>query len=367
MSLCSIRYAGDSDQERWDEYVRARPGASLYHLFGWRDVFRRTYGHAAHYLMAEGPGRSAGKLAGVLPLIHFKHLISGNVLVSLPFVDGGGVLADSGEAAAALVGEAVRLGRGLRATRIELRQEGPLAPDWKLDAPGSEDAHGPLKVATRSDKVRMLLNLPASPAPLLASFRSKLRSQINRPLREGFACRTGGAELLEDFYRVFLVNMRDLGSPVHSPELMRHVLGAFPAHSRILVVYDKSREPAASALVAGLGAVLRNPWACALRKYAPLGPNMLLYLRMLEYARDSGYRVFDFGRSTRGEGTHRFKEQWGAEPAPLHWHYVSLDGKAHDPEASGVRRLERATHYWRKLPVGVTRMLGPRIRRHISL
>jgi hypothetical protein len=30
---------------------------------------------------------------------------------------------------------------------------------------------------------------------------------------------------------VFLVNMRDLGSPVHSADLMRHVLGEFAERS----------------------------------------------------------------------------------------------------------------------------------------
>jgi len=34
---------------------------------------------------------------------------------------------------------------------------------------------------------------------------------------------------------------------------------------------------------------------------------MLLYLRILEFACDNGYRVFDFGRSTKGEGTYKFQ------------------------------------------------------------
>jgi len=39
----------------------------------------------------------------------------------------------------------------------------------------------------------------------------------------------------EDFYRVFLENMRDLGSPVHSWKLMRNVLDEFPDFSNILI------------------------------------------------------------------------------------------------------------------------------------
>lgn len=50
---------------------------------------------------------------------------------------------------------------------------------------------------------------------------------------------------------------------------------------------------------------------------------MLLYWAMLEYACDQGYRQFDFGRSTPGEGTCRFKEQWGAKSHQLYWYQLS--------------------------------------------
>jgi len=264
-----------------------------------------------------------------------------------------GILADGGEAEESLLAEAIRLGGEVGARYVELRHERALESR-------------PLHLVTRSHKVRMLLRLPASSEMLLKTFRSKLRSQINRALKEGFTTRVGGLDLLEDFYKVFLVNMRDLGSPVHSVNLMRHCLVAFTEHARIIVVY-RATEPVAAALVIGFASVLRNPWASSLRKYASLGANMLLYLRMLEYACDHGYEVFDFGRSSPGEGTYRFKEQWGAVPEPLYWHYLSLDGRMPDPEDAGKARFETAMRCWQRLPLIVTRIIGPRIRKHISL
>ena len=307
-----------------------------------------------------------GRILGVFPLVHFKNVISGNALVSLPFVDGGGILADSRPVEENLLAEAIRLGRAVGASTLELRHERALDSCSDASSLPNEASSGLPTISARSDKVRMLLDLPTTSKALVASFKSKLRSQINKPLKAGLTTAIGGLELLEDFYRVFLVNMRDLGSPVHSMELMRHVLGEFADCSRIFVVY-LSGEPVASALVIGFDKVLRNPWASSLRKYATLSPNMLLYLRMLEYACDEGYRVFDFGRSTVGEGTYKFKEQWGAVPVPLHWYYLSLSGKSLDPHSSGAKRLEVARHYWRKLPLIVTKLVGPRIRKHISL
>jgi len=378
MAIYQIKHAVDSDRQIWDGYVRKHPDASLFHLFGWRRVIHNTYGHETHYLMAvraepktatekaASSGLPAESIAGIFPLVHLRHLIFGNTLISLPFLDGGGILADCREVEESLLSEAIRLGLQIGANRIELRSERPIAGCDELSPLGSDGLQVPLKVGKRINKVRMLLKLPESSDMLLKSLKSKLRSQINKPLKEGCTSSIGGVELLEDFYRVFLINMRDLGSPVHSMDLMRHVLGELSERARIIVVY-KSKEPVASALAIGFNKILRNPWASSDRKYASMGPNMLLYLRMLEYGCDNGYQVFDFGRSTIGEGTYRFKEQWGATPVPLHWYLISLDGKSLDSEKSGTERFEWVTHYWKKLPLIVTKVIGPRLRKHISL
>jgi FemAB-related protein (PEP-CTERM system-associated) len=212
----------------------------------------------------------------------------------------------------------------------------------------------------------MPLKLPGSSRELMESFKSKLRSQIKKPMKEGLDVRSGGKELVEDFYKVFLVNMRDLGSPVHSKKLILSVLDEFENRARIFLVY-KGKEPVASSLVIGFGKTLNNPWASSLKEYSRLSPNMLLYWGMLEYACDNGFEVFEFGRSTPGEGTYRFKEQWGATPAALHWHTISLKGPQHTEVQTEKDRFAGAVRYWQKLPVPVTRLIGPYIRKYIGL
>jgi FemAB-related protein (PEP-CTERM system-associated) len=382
MPIYRVKYAGASDQIAWDGYVRNHANASLFHLFGWGTVIGGTYGHPAYRLMLlarDAPADAASsrgetdrdpgeRIAGVLPLVHLKNAIFGNSLVSLPFLDGGGILANGREAEEFLLDEAIRLGQETGVQTVELRQEQLLesCEDAATRALRRTGSHEPRCIATRSDKVRMILALPESSTLLVNSFKSKLRSQINRASKAGLVSRIGGQELLEDFYKVFLINMRDLGSPVHSVKLMQHCLSTFSEASRIIVVCGPM-GPVAAALVIGFGNVLRNPWASSLRKYSALSPNMFLYLRMLEYACEYGYKVFDFGRSTPGEGTYKFKEQWGSVPAPLFWHYIGIDGKMPDPAGARKTTLEIASRCWRKLPVAVTRILGPSIRKHISL
>ena len=94
---------------------------------------------------------------------------------------------------------------------------------------------------------------------------------------------------------------------------------------------------------------------------------MLLYWTMLEYACDKGFKRFDFGRSSPDEGTYKFKKQWGSEANQLYWHYISLNGKQIKAEGLEQSKFAKAIEYWQKLPVPVTKILGPVIRKHIGL
>jgi hypothetical protein len=71
------------------------------------------------------------------------------------------------------------------------------------------------------------------------------------------------------------------------------------------------------------------------------------------------------GRSTEGSGPHRFKAQWGAVPTRLRWEYVLAEGE----ELPGLHpdnpRFRLAVRVWQRLPLALTRWLGPPIVRHL--
>jgi serine/alanine adding enzyme len=389
-----IKTIQSTDAPAWDAYVDNHPRATLYHLSGWKNVIEKTYGHRTYYLMAMEDKSSAIprndkkekvyelsatrdelkgiSVVGVLPLVHLRHFLFGNSLISIPFFDLGGILADGNDTEKALLSEAIKLGQELKINNIELRHIEPLS--W-LNKTNSTNTNNPINsmnptnlvtYETKSHKIRMVLDLPESSEILMESFKAKLRSQIKKPLKEGLKSEVDGSELLDDFYKVFSINMRDLGSPVHSKSLMQNVLEEFPEKSKIVMVY-KDDQPIACSLVVGFKGTLENPWASALREYSRLSPNMLLYWSMLEYACNHGFNYFDFGRSSPDEGTYKFKEQWGARPTPLHWHYISLNGQPVDEEPSEKSKFEKAIRYWQKLPVPVTKVIGPLIRKHIGL
>jgi serine/alanine adding enzyme len=354
----------------WDAYVKNHPNATLYHLSGWKKVIENTYGHKTYYLMAINEDRSAHrslltahKVVGILPLVHLKHFLFGNSFISLPFFDLSGILSDNFEIEKLLLDEAIKLGKRHRVDFIELRHSHPLK---SLNPANSVKSSAPIAFERKSHKVRMLLELPGNSKTLMKSFKSKLRSQIKRPQKEGLITKTGGIDLLKDFYNVFAENMKGLGSPVHSKKMIKIVLEEFPDDAEVILV-KKDKQALAGSIIIGFRETLQNPWASSLREYSKLSPNMLLYWSMLKYACDNGFNLFDFGRCSIDEGTYKFKKQWGAQPQPLYWYYISLNGKPLNIKFSDKLKHDSAIRYWQKLPVPVTKIIGPMIRKHISL
>ena len=274
-------------------------------------------------------------------------------------------MADDQETEIALLNEAIKLTKNIGAQSIELRQINPIN-SLESQIQNSEFKIKNFNIVTHSHKVRMLIGLPESSDQLMKSFKSKLRSQIRRPLKEGLTATIGGVNHLDDFYRVFSINMRDLGSPVHSRRLIQNVLYEFPDKARIVIIY-KDEFPVSGSMIIGFKDTLENPWASSLRQFSRLSPNMLLYWTMLQYACSNGFKEFDFGRSTPGEGTYKFKEQWGAKPISLHWHYISENGQPVNIATTDKSKFAEAIQYWQKLPVPVANIIGPQIRKHIGL
>ena len=215
----------------------------------------------------------------------------------------------------------------------------------------------------RCDKVHMRLALPATDDQLMASFKSKLRSQIRKSDEYELEVDFGGERLLGGFYSVFATNMRDLGTPVFSRRLFSQILDHFCGDAEICVV-SKRGKPIAGALLVHGGGVTEVPSASSLRAFNRTNANMLMYRCLLRRAIEKGSQTFDFGRSSEQSGTYRFKSQWGAKPHAATWQYYVRKGDPNDmrPDAGGKKRLVKM---WQKLPVWFAGLIGPTIVRGI--
>lgn len=365
MKVFSTELHRDSEKEAWNTYVSGYECGSLYGMAEWGDVIRDVYGHDSIRLVAIAEGAGGREIVGVLPLVAMRSRIFGNRLVSMPYLDMGGVVADTPEVEKALIAKALEVGGQIRAKRIEVRQVSALSGLEGLDR--VRLGQGDIPFFVFREKERMLLTLPSTAGALWASFKSKLRSQIRRAMKEGLTVHIGESELVDAFYTVFAENMRDLGSPVHAKALFSGVMKAFKGRAKIVVI-QKGEITVSASLMCAHGDTLQNPWASSLRRYGHFSSNMLLYWSMLEYACENKCTTFDFGRSTPGEGTYRFKRQWGAEPHSLHWYQFIPEGATDaDRKGDDKARFGKSIKYWQKMPVPLTTLIGPMVRGQISL
>jgi len=340
------------DQKRWDEFVLNHKASSPYHLFAWKKAIEVAYGHKCIYLCAE----SNEGIHGILPMayLHFPGII--NEIVGLPFCDVGNCLAESGQAQDLLLSEAIIFFKKKGIKRLQLRGDLISTQNVRLQLQSIE-----------TGKVRMLLNLPASSEELFNSFKSKLRSQVRKAKKNRVRFKWGGLDEFDRAYHVFSKNMHELGSPVHSKSFLKAILYSYGERSKLGIAEYNSK-------IIGMGIILLGgngvsiPWASTLREYNRLGPNMLLYWNFLKFSVDNNYTFFDFGRSSEGEGTYKFKKQWGAKQTPLVWYELNESGnhiKIKNQNKNNQRRWIAAI--WQRIPLKLANGIGPYLRKYISL
>ena len=339
----ALSISTDATRAEWDRVVSDSPDSTFCHLYGWRSVMQDVLRHESIPLVARDQD---GSVQGVMPLVRVRGVL-GHYLISLPFMNDGGPIG-SAEACESLAAHALAMARESGAGLLELRSRRAVA--------------GELQTSFR--KVAVHLALPDTVEALWATtFKAKLRSQIRRPAKDGMTAKVG-ADQLGAFYRVFARNMRDLGTPVLPRSFFETLKSTFGDAVMFTAVYAADGTAAAASCCLQWRDEIEVTWASSLREFNKLSPNMLLYATMMEHAIGRGARVFNFGRSTPGAATHRFKQQWGGVDIPLPWAFWSKEADAGTPSADGAG-LRLAQTMWKRMPLFVANRLGPVLARQL--
>jgi FemAB-related protein (PEP-CTERM system-associated) len=329
----------------WEGLVRRRTPVPLSYHPAWLKVLERGLRHVPYLIEAV----DGDETVGLLPLAFVQSRLFGRFLVGLPYLNYGGVIADDEVVSRKLIDKAIELAEELDVRHLELRHK------CAIDHP---------RLTTRTGhKVHMIRTLPATSEAMWKQLASSVRNQVRKGQKNGLVVAWGGEDLLPEFYDVFSRNMRDLGTPVYSRELFRAALRQFPDRAEFCVVRLKAKAVAAGLLVHGWKTT-EIPSASSLRVYNSTCANMLMYWNLLERAIQGGQEAFDFGRSTPGTSVCKFKEQWGAKPEPAEWQYHLRTGNSDDMRPDNPR-YERLVKIWRRMPVGLTRLVGTPIVRGI--
>ncbi len=140
----------------WEEFLRPRGDAAFPLHPDWTRTLGEAFGHSLHWLEA----RQNQQIVGVLPLVVVQSRLFGRRLCSLPYLNSGGVVADTKEAASLLIDRAVQLASDLDVKHLELRHE--------------RAVEHPALNQTFTSKVHLRLPLPGTADELWDGFKSSL-------------------------------------------------------------------------------------------------------------------------------------------------------------------------------------------------
>lgn len=334
-----VEYVRETDDfTRWDAYAGAR-ASSVTDLFAWRRVVRDAYGITSHFLLAVDDSAVLGSLS----LFEIKHPIFGHYLATAVFGNDGGLFYESVAARDVLVAEAQRLADELKVAYVVIRTR-----ETALSGLNADRHYRTAVLDLEGDAVAALNRLPAT-----------TRNQVRRGMKEGFTVSTG-PDQIGAFFDVFHEHMRDLGSPAHGMPFYAAIQRHLGDRAEFYVVRDGATL-VAGALLFSVNSTAQNHHTVSLRRFNRRCPNYLLYWRMIEAAYARGLKTFDMGRSEAGSGQAKFKENWGTRAVELCYNYHLVRAKSLPSLSPSNPTFRMAIEAWSRLPVFVTKALGPRL------
>jgi FemAB-related protein (PEP-CTERM system-associated) len=342
-AVCATRRFTSADTERWNAFVHGHGEGSFFHRAEWAGVLEGAFGHRSHYLLAERDGQ----LAGVLPLAEVKSLLFGHALVSTPFCVYGGILATDEDAWRALERTACDLGEQLGVGYIEMRNRRAAHPGWL-----TKDLYVTFRRPIAADPED---NLHAIPRKQRAMVRKGMQNQLRAEIDAGTA----------RMYAIYSESLRHLGTPVFThryPALLKETFGDA---CEVLTVM-KGDEAVASVLSFYFRDEVLPYYGGSTSAARTVAANDFMYWQVMERARGRGVQLFDFGRSKQGTGSFDFKVHWGFTPEPLSYQYFLVRDKAMPNLSPSNSKYQRMIRIWRRLPLPVTRLIGPPLARHLG-
>ncbi|MFT5051260.1 MAG: FemAB-related protein (PEP-CTERM system-associated) [Chlamydiales bacterium] len=341
----TIRPAGPADDAARDEFVRAHPEGTFFHLTGWRNVIQRHMGHESRDLLAF----QGEQLVGVLPLMNCRGLFGGRQLISMPYAVYGGPLGLAAEIDRELVQHAEQIAVREQAGRLELR----CLTDPKLELLGSELYY------------TFIRELPGEVDEVLARMPKKARAEARKARDKHGLELSEGIWFLDDLIRLFHRNKRALGSPGLPVEYFRGLPQEFGDRVAVHLVRRGSEPLAAVLSFLYEDTILAYYSGTAEGADRAYSASNFMYLGLQEWAVEHGYRKFDFGRSRKDAGAFGFKVRQGFEPQPLHYRYRLVRDKGLPSLTPSNPRTKVLRDTWSRLPLWLTTRLSKRAARYL--
>ena len=336
----AIKNFGSGIADEWEHFIVSNPQATPFHSTAWMRALEKTFGYENRSFFATRDGR----ITGVLPLFLVSNWIVGRCLVSTPFADYGGICAEDEESADAMVAHAVEIGVAEKVDFLELRhRSGKARPEFYV-----KDLY-----------VSFVTELAADPEVQLKSLPRDTRYMIRKGQKAGLELRSG-VDQLPEFYHLFTLNWRRLGTPVFSRQWLETLVHEF-RDAAILDMARANGRPVAGVLSFLFRNTLYPHYSGAAPDANVMAANNFIYWELMKNAISQGVRWFDFGRSKKNTGAYQFKSAWNMQLSPLEYQTCMIARKDPPDFSPANPKFALAANLWSRMPLKATTWLGPQI------
>lgn len=330
----------------WDTLVMSHSNYSFFHSAAWANTLEDTYGYRPVYLTAE-----AGMGCSLLPLMEINSWLTGRRGVGLPFTDDCGPLYEDAASARGLVQRSFELGKSRGWKSIEFRGGKELFPE--VQASLSFYGHS--------------LNLDKNEDHLFMRLEASVRRAIRKAEKSGVTVTVSqDLDAMKIFYSLQCKTRRKHGLPPQPfsffRNICRHVLSK---NLGMVVIASCHNRPIAASIYFQLGARAIYKFGASDESFQQLrGANLVMWEAIKRLVRN-GAKTLDLGRTSIGnEGLRRFKLSWGAQEHKIEYVKYDLHRDVFVTETDAATGWHN--QIFRALPIGVSRMIGATLYRHLA-
>lgn len=330
------------DFKTWNDYVLSHPDSEIFHLAEWYHIYKESYNYKPWYYFL----KDNSAIKGIIPLFHQKGLFK-NILVSPP---AGILLDDNNKYNESILDFIKSLKSKTKATDVIFYNNYNLSPEMNIS----------------NENVRVLKQLPASVEDLDKDIGKKRRWGVKKANQTGFHHEVivPTKKDINVFYKIYGINYRDLGTPVHSKRFFYMQAKYLKDYLRLFFVYNQNDKPICVKLLYNFKSTLTSNDSATLRKYFHTRINDYQIYHALAYAIKNKFSTYNMGRSQKESGTYIFKKSWGktiVEEYPVYSFHQQSGIKNKKSKYNSIISI------WKKTPVFITNIAGPLVRKNLNL
>ena len=350
-----IEKLNENNKKEWKNKVDKLEYCPIQTNLNFKEVIERTYSNCKeNYFIGQ---------ECLYPFFLVKSKIFGKRFISLPFLDVGGFFGNPSEKDVLEIIEKAKEGK---VKNIQVRTN-----KFMNNFESTEKILSKLGFKKNVEKHQFIIHL-TSEEDIWKRFHKHTRNDIRKAEKSGLnVVGIKDEDEMKKFYNLYLDEMKKFGTPQHSYKFFKNLLYFLKEDFFGLNCYFKDR-------LIGSIIILRNKnysniaFNVSDEKYrGEFRPNDFLYWESIKWAVKNNVKFVDMGQvekdaeeGSHAQGLYKFKSKWlGELYERIYFTFSFKDEKSSQKKDS----LKKYRKIWKKLPLSLVKIIGPKICRELGI